>query len=211
MAQLGTVTVTGYAGSNPTEFGKDGGPPACSFRLGCTRGYYDADHVWHTLPTTWLTIKVFRRLAANVCQSIRKGDPVFVTGRLATEEWTQQGENRSRLVVEAASVGHDLNGGVTVLRRLQKPSEPQQSAQTHTVGSGEAAANGDGVAVGGGGVALPTGAADDVGGMGAATHAVTHDMANGMVNNARMHDAAALDNHANTVAGIDPFDEGPAF
>ncbi len=128
MAQLGTVTITGYAGGDPVEFGKSGGPAACSFRLGCTRGYYNADHVWQNLPTTWITVKTFRRLATNVCQSIRKGDAVIVTGHLATEEWTSQGEDRSRLVVEATSVGHDLNGGVTFLRRIQKGSTLERTA-----------------------------------------------------------------------------------
>lgn len=128
MAQQGMVTITGYAGNNPVEFGRQGGPAACTFRLGCTRGYYDASRVWHNHPTTWITVKAFRRLAEHVGLSIRKGDAVIVVGLLNTETWTQQGEERSRIVIDATSVGPDLNGGVATLRKLQKPAGDVRAA-----------------------------------------------------------------------------------
>lgn len=128
MAQQGMVTITGYAGNNPVEFGRQGGPAACTFRLGCTRGYYDANRVWHNHPTTWITVKAFRRLAEHVGLSIRKGDAVIVVGLLNTETWTQQGEERSRIVIDATSVGPDLNGGVATLRKLQKPAGDVRAA-----------------------------------------------------------------------------------
>ena len=110
MVQLGVVTIVGYVGSEPAIFDKAKGA-ICSFRLGCTRGYYDAAHVWRSFPTTWITVKTFRRLAEHVHRSVRKGDPVIVTGQLNTEVWTQDDTERSRLVIEASSVGHDLNCG----------------------------------------------------------------------------------------------------
>ncbi len=106
MVQLGVVTIVGYVGSEPAIFDKAKGA-ICSFRLGCTRGYYDAAHVWRSFPTTWITVKTFRRLAEHVHRSVRKGDPVIVTGQLNTEVWTQEDAERSRLVIEASSVGHD--------------------------------------------------------------------------------------------------------
>ena len=83
MVQLGVVTIVGYVGSEPAIFDKAKGA-ICSFRLGCTRGYYDAAHVWRSFPTTWITVKTFRRLAEHVHRSVRKGDPVIVTGQLNT-------------------------------------------------------------------------------------------------------------------------------
>lgn len=116
MVQMGLITIVGYVGNEPAIFSKAKGT-ICSFRLGCTRGYYDASHVWHSFPTTWLTVKTFRRLAENVHRSVRKGDPVIVTGQLNTEVWTQDNAERSRLVVEASSVGHDLNGGAVIFQK----------------------------------------------------------------------------------------------
>lgn len=138
MVQQGLVTITGYAGNNPVEFGREGGPTACTFRLGCTRGYYDANRVWRSHPTTWISVKAFRRLADNVLNSIRKGDPVIVVGQLGTETWTQNGEERSRIVIDATSVGHDLNGGVANLRKMQKeevrPTQSSDPAERQTAG-----------------------------------------------------------------------------
>lgn len=118
MAQQGTVVITGYVGSAPTSFGRQGGTAACSFRLACTRRFFHAgEGAWRDHPTVWITVKAFRTLAANVESSVHKGDPVIVTGTLASEEWTRDGTVRSSLVLEAASVGHDLTRGTSVFTR----------------------------------------------------------------------------------------------
>ena len=131
MVQLGVVTIVGYVGNEPAIFDKAKGA-ICSFRLGCTRGYYDAAHVWRSFPTTWITVKTFRRLAEHVHRSVRKGDPVIVTGQLNTEVWTQEDAERSRLVIEASSVGHDLNCGNAMFYKDDKTARGIQ----HDAGSG---------------------------------------------------------------------------
>lgn len=119
--QQGLVTITGRVGSNPQGHGNSSPPTICTFRLGCTRGYYDANRQWRSLPTTWLTVKSFRSLAANVHASVRVGEPIIVTGVLATEEWaSENGEARSRNVLEASHIGHDLNYGTTRLNNGRK-------------------------------------------------------------------------------------------
>jgi single-strand DNA-binding protein len=46
---------------------------------------------------------------------------VIVTGRLRASKWKDQsGEERSRLVVEAMAIGHDLNRGTTAYRRTER-------------------------------------------------------------------------------------------
>ena len=128
MVQMGMVTIVGYVGNDPALFGK-GRSVLCSFRLGCTRGYYDAERVWHSFPTTWVTVKTFRRLAEHVHRSVRKGDPVIVAGQLNTEMWTQDNTERSRLVVEASSVGHDLNGGTAMFHKTERMSRGEQGME----------------------------------------------------------------------------------
>ncbi|SCC79342.1 single-strand DNA-binding protein [Bifidobacterium commune] len=127
MAQQGVATISGFMGTDPQSFGKEGGVTACSFRVGCTPRYFNAvANKWRDRPTTWITVKVFRTLAKNVLSSLRKGDPVVVTGALATEEWEHDGTKRSKIVMEATSVGHDLNFGISVFQR-DKPNlgEPE--------------------------------------------------------------------------------------
>jgi single-strand DNA-binding protein len=118
MAQQGIITITGFVGANPIGFGREGKTGGCSFRVGSTRSYFHAaSGEWKDQPTTWLTVKAFRTLASNVLASVHKGDPVIVSGLLNTEEWQQDGGNRSRIVIEASAVGHDLSRGVGSFQR----------------------------------------------------------------------------------------------
>ncbi|MCH4209657.1 single-stranded DNA-binding protein [Bifidobacterium sp.] len=147
MAQQGTITITGFVGADPISFGREGGPGACSFRVGSTRSsFHAASGEWKEHPTTWITIKAFRALAVNILASVRKGDPVIVTGLLNTEEWQQDGNNRSRIVIEASAVGHDLTRGVDtfqrqISRRAQSPGQlPGQTTNQQHAGQREQSA-----------------------------------------------------------------------
>lgn len=127
--QQAMVTINGYVGGEPVAFGKEGGAAACSFRLGCTRSYYDAKAgAWKEGVTTWGTVKAFRTLASNILQSVHKGDPVMVCGALQTEQWTQDGAERSRLVIEAQTVGHDLTRGIGMFQRQRREGTGGQPA-----------------------------------------------------------------------------------
>ena len=66
-------------------------------------------------------MKAFRTLASNARMSLHVGEAAIVTGVLSTEEWTTQNdERRSRIVVEATNIGHDINYGVSELKKFQK-------------------------------------------------------------------------------------------
>ncbi|TWD82687.1 single-strand DNA-binding protein [Kribbella amoyensis] len=89
-----------------------------SFRLASTPRQFDRGKgSWIDRPTTWFTVECWRTLAKNVAVSVERGHPVIVTGRLKTTEWTEEGETRSRTVLEAFSVGHDLSRGTTAFTK----------------------------------------------------------------------------------------------
>ncbi|MGY4719985.1 single-stranded DNA-binding protein [Naumannella huperziae] len=119
------VTLTGRVGGPIEVKDTTGGIRVASFRLGSTpRSRRDGE--WSDLPTTWLTVKCFGRLAWNVGGSLGKGEPVVVEGRLRTEQWqTKEGEDRERLVLNADVVGHDLNHGTANFRKVRV--EPRQA------------------------------------------------------------------------------------
>ena len=127
--QQGAVTITGYLGADPQQYGRNPSRPACTFRLGSTRRYQDRNGVWQQLPTTWLTVKAFRGLAANIMQSLHRGDTAIVTGLLNHEQWRdEQGVDHSRLVLEASNVGLDLNYVVTMSMRTPRAGYTGQQA-----------------------------------------------------------------------------------
>ena len=76
---------------------------------------------WEDFATAWITVKAFRALAKNTKQSVRRGDRIVVVGVLNTDQWTtEQGEARSKTVVEATNIGHDLTFGTTSLAKAQR-------------------------------------------------------------------------------------------
>jgi single-strand DNA-binding protein len=124
MSTQSTLTVTGFVGSSVRfSVGKEGGVPYASFRLGSTQRVYDrATQAFKDTPTQWYTVKVWRHVAANVVQSLRKGDPVLVIGRLRTEEWVSPEGPRTSVVIEASSLGHDLVFGTSRFDRAISPA-----------------------------------------------------------------------------------------
>lgn len=113
-----TVTVVGWAATNPREIVGDG-VPFTSFRVATTPRWFDnRQGTWADGRTEWITVKAFRDVAHNIAASIRKGDPVLVHGRLQTEEWEGEKGLRTGLVIEVSAIGHDLTKGKgTFVRR----------------------------------------------------------------------------------------------
>jgi len=119
------VTVAGWIGSEVRSYHEnDGGVPFASFRLASTRRVRDRETgAWRDGRTEWFTVKAWRVTALNVAQSLRKGDPVVVHGRLSTEEWVAAEGTRTSLVLVADAVGHDLSYGSTQFRRTVSRTE----------------------------------------------------------------------------------------
>jgi single-strand DNA-binding protein len=67
-------------------------------------------------------VNCWRRLAEGVAASVKVGDPVIVTGRMYTRDWTTpDGQRRVMYELDAAAVGHDLARGRGVFER-NRPS-----------------------------------------------------------------------------------------
>lgn len=67
-----------------------------------------------------LRVSCWRALASNVASSVVSGDPVIVTGRLFTRDWTdEEGQRRTAYELEATAVGHDLTRGRSRFERVR--------------------------------------------------------------------------------------------
>lgn len=112
------LTLVGWVGSDVRHFNGPGTVPFTSFRMASTRRWFDRrEGAWRDGRTEWFTVKMWRSGALNVAESLRKGDPVVVHGRLSTEEWQADDGPRTSLVVEASAVGHDLTFGTSRFAR----------------------------------------------------------------------------------------------
>jgi single-strand DNA-binding protein len=92
--------------------------------MASTRRWFDRERgTWVDGRTEWFTVKAWRGAARNVAESLRKGDPVLVHGRLSTDEWsTAEGEPRTSLVLDAIAIGPDLAYGTARYARTVHPS-----------------------------------------------------------------------------------------
>jgi single-strand DNA-binding protein len=90
-----------------------------SFRVASTpRRFQRSTETWEDGDTQWYSVNAWRALAENCDQSLRRGDPVVVHGKLSAHVWTNKaGLEVTTFEVEAAFVGHDLNRGTSEFRR----------------------------------------------------------------------------------------------
>jgi single-strand DNA-binding protein len=110
------VTVAGWVGNDPRYYpGQDGQVPFTQLRLARTRRSLDRErNVYVDAGTDWFTVKVFRDVATNVSEALRRGDPVVVHGRLHLEEWTGgDGSERITPTIVATALGHNLALGTS--------------------------------------------------------------------------------------------------
>ena len=115
------VTFHGWAGSDVRHrTAKD--VSVATVRVGVTpRLKRDGD--WFDGETTWYSVTAWRTLADHVRDSVRKGDPIIVHGRLRSETWQPpEGPATVTLHVDALLVGHDLNRGITHFIKQQRPA-----------------------------------------------------------------------------------------
>lgn len=138
-AQQGIITVNGYLGGNPIRIGQSD-TTVSVFTMATTPGFRNQQTgQWVDMPTTWLRVKAFRSLAENVLRSLRKGDPVIVTGQIGTEQWTgKDGGAQSSMVITATNIGHDLNTGCTLFTKTTQ-TRRDSATPRENAGSREAA------------------------------------------------------------------------
>ncbi len=80
------------------------------------------DGEWVDGETAWYSVTAWRTLADHLRDSVRKGDPVVVHGRLRTETWTpDEGPSSTTLQVEASLIGHDLTRGISHFIKAPRP------------------------------------------------------------------------------------------
>lgn len=132
------ITVLGVIGTDPEAKTTPSGVPLIKFRMASTQRKFDKiSGTWVDGNTNWYTVSAFRGLATNAIQTLHKGDPVVVTGRLHLRAW-DTGERQGLSVdLEADVIGLDLQWGTASYRRTTR-SAPIETVQA-TLAPGESA------------------------------------------------------------------------
>jgi single-strand DNA-binding protein len=138
MSQDNQITLRGYLTAEPKLHQKTpDAAPVTEIRVGSTpRRVNRETGEWQDAPTSYYTIKCWRRLAINAVSSLHKGDMVVVRGRFYMNHWVDsQQRPRATLEIEADSLGHDLAYGWSHFLRGSRP----QSGRADGVSAGEMA------------------------------------------------------------------------
>jgi len=119
------TTLQGNATGDPQPREGNDGPFTSILRIAVTPSYYDSEKgTYGDRKTEFITVFARNQLARNVLASVTKGQPLVVTGRLNSSEWTgADGTVRHTLTVNADAIGHDLTFGRAVFTRPLKASE----------------------------------------------------------------------------------------
>lgn len=112
------VTIVGWICGELTRRRTGDDVQVVSFRMRAQERRYDPDTgEWSDGERMFLSVHCWRTLGQNVAASMKRGDPVIVTGRLYHREHLAEGKQRLSVDLDARSVGPDLSRcAVTVSR-----------------------------------------------------------------------------------------------
>jgi single-strand DNA-binding protein len=117
------VTLSGNVVGDPVVRTTRANVPFVTFRVASnvrrvdfkTGEYIDAG-------TNFVSVTAFRGLGVNLSNSLKKGEPVIVYGRMRINQWVNGDRNGTTVEIDAYNVGHDLSWGVTTFSKVSKPS-----------------------------------------------------------------------------------------
>ena len=104
MASVNKVILIGNVGRDPETKYMSDGSAVCNLTLATTRRYKDKSGQQQA-DTEWHRISLFGRLAEIAEKYVKKGDPLYVTGRLRTRKYTaRDGSEKQQTEVIAEEI-----------------------------------------------------------------------------------------------------------
>lgn len=102
VSSVNKVILIGNLGADPEPQYLPNGDTVCKLRVATTDKWKDKSSGESKESTEWHRVVLFRRLADIAAQYLRKGDAVFIEGRLKTRKWQDtERQDRSSTEIEA--------------------------------------------------------------------------------------------------------------
>jgi single-strand DNA-binding protein len=122
---MNSITVIGNLTRDPEIRYTANGSATATVGVAVNRRWQDANSGEWQEVTSFFDVVLWRDLAVNVAESLRKGDRVIVTGRLEQQSWeTDAGERRSRVLITAEEIGPSLRWAVAQIQRTKRTEAP---------------------------------------------------------------------------------------
>jgi len=133
MAGLNKVILIGNVGGDPEIRTLPSGSKVANFSLATTESYTDRAGQKQS-QTEWHRIEIWEGLANVVEQYVKKGDPLYIEGKIRTEKWTDQnGVEKTGVRIRANSMqmlGVRSSGGNEYQASDSPPRNNESQTQT---------------------------------------------------------------------------------
>ena len=130
------VTIVGNLLTDVDSHRLNDGTAVANFRVASKERRWDrGSGTWVDGDRLFIDVRCWRGLAQNALDSLRKGDPVVVTGRIFTRKYEHQGQRRTSTTIEARSVAADLAHCTVVLSRTRRAADTQLRRRRRHAGS----------------------------------------------------------------------------
>ncbi len=137
MPNLNKVLLIGHMTRDPELRYTPGGTAVCEFGIAINRKWKGKDGS-DGEETCFVDCSMWARRGEVVAEHFRKGDPIFLEGRLQLDQWeNKEGQKRSKLKVVAESfefLGGGKGGGKP--ERKAAPQQPRKSEDSPSYGDG---------------------------------------------------------------------------
>lgn len=114
------VSIHGNLVADPELTYGESGIAHAKLRVAVNQRFQAADGTWRDGIPVFHNVSAFRVLAENVARSMRKGDPVTVTGDLEFRSYEKDGAQHEARRIVAEVIGPDLRFGTTSYERTPK-------------------------------------------------------------------------------------------
>ena len=115
------VTISGNVVGDPVVRSTRANVPFVTFRVASTVRRVDSksgDYI--DAGTNFVNVTAFRSLGVNLANSLHKGEPVIVYGRMRINQWDNGERSGTTVEVDAYNVGHDLSRGQSTFVRVAR-------------------------------------------------------------------------------------------
>lgn len=125
---LNKVMLLGNLGADPELRVLAGGQAVLKLRLATTETYIDSSNTRQER-TEWHQVTMWGKRGESLAKLLRKGERIFVEGRISTTSYDKDGEKRYRTEVVATNIILNGRGEERSREREDQPPPPRRPAR----------------------------------------------------------------------------------
>jgi single-strand DNA-binding protein len=111
MKSVNKVILVGNLGKDPEVKYTPQGTPVAKITIATGDRYKDKDGNWQDRPTEWHNVVLWQRMAEIAGQYLKKGNKVYIEGRLQTHSWDDKQTGQKKYMTEIIANDLVLMGG----------------------------------------------------------------------------------------------------